>query len=125
MMVKIAIFVILINLMCGVVNTTGVFTTASSNNLENKITESDITKTLNASSESESNFIADTWSSTQYLTGAINLFAKFYQWTFGLPEMFKSSPFDWPDSICNTLLVLQVVIYTAGLFEALRGVNIL
>ncbi|RLI80116.1 hypothetical protein DRP04_08520 [Archaeoglobales archaeon] len=60
-----------------------------------------------------------------FITEALRLlFAVFINTTLGLPLMLKNPPFEFPDIIVNMLMVLQIVIYLAGLIEFLRGASL-
>ncbi|MCD6138438.1 MAG: hypothetical protein J7J91_07715 [Deltaproteobacteria bacterium] len=62
---------------------------------------------------------------TAFITEALRLlFSMFINTTLGLPLMLKNPPFEFPDIIVNMLVVLQVVIYLAGLVEFLRGTSL-
>jgi len=121
---EVAVFLIAVNFMFAIVGELGLFRTAVSNELEDKLTE-DIIKTSPQEAREGVWFGEKIMEYITYIADAISLFLNLiYNTTFGLPRLLGNAPFNFPSILVNTLIAFQVVIYGVGVLSFLRGMTI-
>ena len=122
-MLQIAGYLLILNIVFSLVGGFGIFSTEADNVLGGKVTESDITDSLDIE-QGDTDFTNTVFESTKYLTASVNLlFRSIYQTTIGLPKMLQSTPFNFPKMWVDAITTFQVTVYSIGLAMFLRGLT--